>query len=211
MLASCFSDGPVDPVQSIPAIAATMLLAVSILSASISHPYGQTMTLRAQHSVVALGEGGTRLEVSPDYASYLTGLSDIARKAGLNPGDGVIDLTGYYPGSLFAIGAKPLGRAWFIGGLPGSTKVAVAALDMVPCQDLAQAWLLLQPRGPLRLPVEILSRYGINEGLDYESAGVINAPWPVPGVYFEQQLMKPRRDPAVGVAACERARLDNRP
>lgn len=197
---------PRGPEQWIPVIAAMQLIAIAVLNVTIGHPYTQTESLRLQHTPVTMHEGTTTLLVTPDVAHYLGELQRVARDAGYQPGDGVIDLTGYYAATLFAIAAKPLGSAWLVGGRPGTNAITHANLDQVPCEQLGSAWLLIDAKGPIHIPGEVLARYGIDVETDYESVATVKAPWPIPGQYFNHQFMKPRRPLPQALSACSAAR-----
>jgi hypothetical protein len=195
------------PLEWLPAAAAMQLIAVAVLSVTITHPYLQTESLRLQRTPVTLHGGTSTLSVTADMAAYLNGLQKTALNAGFQPGDVVIDMTGFYAASLFALGAKPVGSAWLIGGWKGAEAAAQAALDLVPCEQMAKAWLLVSPSGPIHLPDDVLVRYGLQPAANYESVGTIKAPWPIPGQYFDQQLMRPQRPLEQALNLCKSAKM----
>ena len=86
----------------------------------------------------------------------------------------MIDLTGEGPGTLYAIGAKAIGQAWMIGGVPGSNKMAVAMLNRVSCRDIAETWLLVDPDSRFKLSPSILSNFGLNFERDFDMAAELN-------------------------------------
>lgn len=83
----------------------------------------------------------------------------------------MIDLSGQSPGILYAIGAKNIVQAWIIGGYPGSLKVSKAALDHVPCEKIAEAWVLIEPDGPRSIPTGLMSNLGAAFPRSYHEVG----------------------------------------
>lgn len=181
-------------------------ITIALLYIGMEHPQRQTQALRLNQDVVQITQPGSELRVSRPFADYIRNLTQIAKQNGFKPGEPMIDLTGHYPGALFAIGAKSIGLAWMIGGYKGSEKFAIAALDRVSCEELGKAWVLTEPSGPRKLPPDMLKRYGINLSRDYLEAGALSSP---AGSYrgsFEQRLLKPARHPEDAQSACESRR-----
>ena len=166
-------------------------------------------TLLLRHADVVVTMDDARREIH-DGAVLVDGnrIAAVGRTADLPPdADEVIDLTGHAPGALFALRARALGQPWIIGGYRGSAAFAQAALNTEPCEDLARAWILVEERGPRSLPVEMLSRYGIDARHDALSVG---SAWSPTGEYqrrYVQRLLKPLRDPAAAAATCLKNRL----
>jgi hypothetical protein len=200
-------DGGVSWRKLLPAAAAIQLGTILVVSVSTENPYRQTHPLRDASTVVRIGEGNSTLRVTDDFAGYVAGIQRAAFEAGFKKGGAVIDLTGHYPGSLYALGAVSVGRPWLIGSYPGSDAIAVACLDLVPCSELTGAWVLTEPTGPCRFDSKLLSRYGIDLERDY--AEVVRIPSPA-GDYpksYEQRLLRPIRDPEAARAAYENLRV----
>ena len=141
--------------------------------------------------------GGTRseLRVSADFAEYVQKLQQMAATAGFKANMNVLDLTGHYPGALYALGAKNVGRSWLIGGYPGSDDMAIANLDRVNREDLANAWILTEPTGPRKLPPKILERYGIDLAKDYIEVGSLESPTGTYPDRYRQHLLRPKGAP----------------
>ncbi|MET0674674.1 MAG: hypothetical protein ABW175_02640, partial [Bradyrhizobium sp.] len=104
----------------LPISALTLLLTALIVAAAMEVPYRQSRPLRLQHESVEINRQGSRLLLSEEAASYVRGLGNLAKQNGFGAGDPMLDLTGVSPGSLYLIGARPLGAAWLLGGYPGS-------------------------------------------------------------------------------------------
>lgn len=85
------------------------------------------------------------------------------RELGYQPGQPVLDATGDGPGLVYALGGRPLGVAWIIGGYPGSERAAARVLDAVAPAELRRAWVLVaddSPRALRTLPQMVAQRTG---------------------------------------------------
>lgn len=174
----------------LPAAVGAQLCTTILLFVSMEHPYRQTQPLRLNKDIVHFEGTGSKLLVSPEFADYVARLQLLARTGGFKAGDPMLDLTGRFPGALYALGAKSVGRSWMIGGYPGSEALAIANLDRVSPAELKSAWILTEPGGPRRLPAEILQRYGIAVA-DYHEVGEIDSPRGSYPDSYKQHLLKP--------------------
>jgi hypothetical protein len=156
-------------------------------------------------STQAVDVNGSDLRLDPKIVAFLSAVKSRAREGGFQARTPMIDLSGRNPGVLYALGARPLGAAWLLGGLVTSDQVASMNLDVVPCEQMARAWILDEPDGPRRLSPGILNRHGMNLRRDFELAGRFNADFP--SINSSQELFKPDRSPEQAKAACERARV----
>jgi hypothetical protein len=163
--------------------------------------------LRLQNSAVDLVAGKSRLFLSEPTAAYIRDLHQLSAANGFSAGDPVIDLTGVSPGSLYVMGARPLGVAWTLGrGYPGSGDFLTAALDDEACEAIAASWILTEPGSADSFSPEILGRSGIDVSGDYLQVGTIRSTRGVVPKPFEHRLLKPARSPDVARKACEEAR-----
>lgn len=191
----------------LPFVLATQLIVVVLLLTGMETPYRQPEPLRLNTHTIKIGQSGSSLVLSQDYATYLTAAITDSSKAGFQPNTPVIDLTGQSPSVLFAIGATNIGQAWMIGGYPGSFHMATEALKRVPCEQLAAAWLLNEPEGPRSLSDSLVSTFGASLS-DYE----VVASWHTAkgaGGYDQrpaQQLLKPVRNSGTSIKACIESR-----
>lgn len=154
-----------------PIVFATQAVTAALLQTGFVLPYRQPQPLWKNDSVVELGSAGSRLTLSQGFARYITEAQAAARDAGFVRATPMIDLTGQSPGVLYAIGAESIGQAWTIGGYPGSLGLARAALNLVPCEKIASAWVLFENEGPRSLPVELMVRLGARFPDDYVQVG----------------------------------------
>lgn len=203
--------GASDWVQSswsrlLPLALSSMVMTIVIVEHGMEHPYRDPVPLTSSTVSVRMGEAGKMLLVNPSFATYLETLRQLSSKAGFQPGTPAIDLTGHYPGSLHAIGAKPVGAPWLIGGYPGSDQLAAFNLDLVACQELVRSWVLTEPDGPLRLSPDLLKRYGIDLQRDFEVLGTLDAPIGGFPKSYQQELLKPKLASREALSACENAR-----
>lgn len=116
-----------------------------------------------QKQPLALGPRGDTLSLDVLTRDGLETLARQMAAAGFRRGEPILDATGDGPGLVYALGGRPLGLAWMIGGYAGSERVAARALDRVPLDELRQAWVLSaddNPRALKALPRLLLERTG---------------------------------------------------
>jgi hypothetical protein len=192
-----------------PLVAKNQLITAVLVSVSMEHPYRQTLPLRHATDAVRIGPEGSTLLLSKDLAEYVRGLRRLADKGGFETNTPMIDLTGYSPGAVYALGGNALGAPWLIGGYHGSARSATTVLDAVSCDELAVAWILTEPGGPNEIPLDILKRYGIDPEADLEEIGATHSPGGASATRYAQHLLKPAH-PAEARRACERQRSQTR-
>lgn len=175
----------------LPIAVAAEVCAAALILLSTEHPYREIHPLRENHEQMRFTGTNSKLWVSHEFASYVSNLNALARSGGFGAGDSIIDLTGHYPGALYAVGAKSLGRPWMIGGYAGSEILAEATLDRVPRTTILKSWILTEQSGPRSISKNILNRYGLDLDKDYAEVGsLLTPPGDYPGVYT-QRLLKP--------------------
>jgi hypothetical protein len=200
----------------VPMAAATQLTTIVLIYINMEHPYRQPQPLRQNDQVVAIGADQAKIILASDFAGYLLRLRQIADRAGFEQQTPMIDMTGHYPGALYSLGARSIGRSWLNGGNHFSTEVsAIFLLDMVPCSEISRAWILAEENGPRRFPMEMLKRYGIDVQHDYTEADTLMSPtgylWGFdsgPLGSYGQRLLKPKRSSEIAVSACELRRKE---
>jgi hypothetical protein len=190
----------------LPLAALALVVPAGVLSSAMENPYRQTQPLRMQVAAVEIPPGKSRLLLSEESAAYIRRLQDISAANGFRAGDPALDLTGASPGSLYAMGARPLGAAWIFGGYPGSTDFLLAVLDGEACDAIAASWILTEPSAPDRFSVEMLRQFGIDIATDYAAVGSISSTRSISPQKFEHRLLKPVRSAEAARAACENAR-----
>lgn len=190
----------------LPAASLSMAVCIGVLYSSMENPYRQTQPLRLQLTAVDILPGKSRLFLPEETAAYVRELHQLSAANGFRAGDPALDLTGVSPGSLYAMGARPLGVAWTLGGYPGSRDFLIAALDGETCEAIAASWILTEPGANDSFSPDILRRFGIDMSTDYLDVGSIRSTRSIAPQQFEQRLLKPARSPEVARLACENAR-----
>lgn len=183
------------------------LLTASVVNAGILKPWSQMKDLRAYAAVTPL-PGGGKLVLSQPLHDYLATARAQARAADLEVGTPAVDLSGRSPALLYVLETRALGLPWLIGGFPGSNAVAVEALGLENCADLAKAWILIEPEGPRHLDqASVMASFGAGQ-TDYVVAATLETP-----VYdgdfrnaYRQFLFKPVRPAALAERSCREAR-----
>lgn len=189
-------------------VLASQLVIATIVQTGIEAPYGQPGPLRDQHRKVSIGAPPSSLRLSPGFGDYLEQSIEVSRAAGFKPGTPVLDLTGRSPTTLYAMGATSTSQAWMIGGYPGSDALARAYIARASCEELARAWVLIQPQGTTNLSPTLLNTFGAELDRDYERVGTIVMDQRFSGYreLWTQYLLKPRRSPNAAREACFTAR-----
>lgn len=185
---------------------AVQLVAVALVQAGIEAPYRQPQPLRYNDSEIEIGKPGSTLVLSQSFGQYFAETITVAKQAGFKTRTPMIDLSGRSLGILYGLNAINTGLAW--GGYPGSDQLVIVLLKKVSCEDLAIAWLLVEPEGPARISPEILLSFGANLTTDYKVVGSFKTAEGAGG-YKEaqaQQLFKPVRSVSTAAGACEAVR-----
>jgi hypothetical protein len=190
----------------LPITAITLFLTTMIVAAAMEGPYRQIRPLRLQGDAVEINRQGSRLFLTEQAASYVRGLGLLAKENGLGTGDPVLDLTGASPGSLYVLGARPLGAAWILAGYPGSKDFLTTALRQETCGAIGASWILTEPGSRDAFSPGLLEPFGIDLSRDYLDVGPIRSMRSFSPTIFEQHLLKPTRKPEVARQACEEAR-----
>lgn len=183
------------------AVGALGIVAI-LMAGTTQQPYRQTEALRLQQAAAPVGPAARPLAMASDFAAYITDLREVAETAGFIAGTPMIDLTGHYPGVLFALDAKAIGQAWAVGGYRGSNQLARAALALVPCELVAEAWLLREPDGQRALDQSAV----LPPGLKFEDAGGVKSPTGTYPDAYQQWLSRPVGDMQERRDACEASR-----
>lgn len=186
-----------------PILLVSQVATALLLYSGMESPYRQTQPIRLQSSHVEINHQGNSILVPPDFAIYIKSLQKILASHGFKNGDPMIDLTGHYPGSLYAVGARAIGSPWAIGGYSGSDAFAIAALRRVSCIDIATAWILTEPDGPRHLSSSVLDKLGMNHERDYMQIGELLSPTGSYKTPFKQRVLKPIRTRDNAQAACQ--------
>jgi hypothetical protein len=183
--------------------AALLLIAIIVvpatawlLSNAMQRPYRQNAPLHLQTEPVRFGPAVLYLDL--EAARYLRDV----RAVGPSRGVPVLDFTGAHPGTLFALGAKAVGLAWIIGGYPRSDVIADHALSDIPCEVLAQTWILTAPTGHRAISKSLLGR----PGLDKHGPEVGSFAGPTVEQRATQHFLPPPEDKAAARGACAASR-----
>jgi hypothetical protein len=190
----------------LPAAVLVLVVSTGVLYSAMESPYRQTEPLRLQMSTVDIIPGNSRLFLPEETATYIRRLHELSTANGFRAGTRALDLTGVSPGSLYAMGARPLGVAWASAGYPGSGAFLTTALDDEPCEAIAASWILTDPNAADSFSPEILRQFGIDISTDYQNVGSISSTRSFAPKHFEQWLLKPVRTLDAARQACENAR-----
>ena len=177
-------------------------ISVMILAIGMEYPYRQPR-LRSNSFLVSLQDRKSDLTVSAEFGHYISSLQALATQGGFRPGDPLIDLTGHYPAASVIL-ARAVGLPWMIGGYPGSEIVVSSALERMPCDLLAAAWILTEPNGPRALSEDVVA----NDGTHYEA--VPGSRVSSTGSYprkFKQIFLRPLHAKEVVAERCRQRRI----
>ncbi len=107
--------------------------------------------LLGQQHPLALGTQGRVLKLDATTREGVVLLTQRMAAAGYRSGDAIFDATGDGPGLVYALGGRPLGVAWLIGGYPGSARMASRVFDALAPDELRRAWVLTAEGNPRAL------------------------------------------------------------
>lgn len=182
----------------------TLVLSTQLELDGMRHPYRQAEALAAQTQAIAIGPHAAVLQMSREFAQYITEARDVAVTTQFKANNPMIDLSGQSPGLLFALSARSIGQAWSVGGNAGSAALATRMLAQVSCDDLALAWILIEPHSRRALPTTVITSFGANLAEDFAVVGSFDAPSVPRGRprRARQQILKPIRTVQAATAAC---------
>ena len=197
------------PILLVFGISLQTMVALQLID-GLASPYAQRHPLAENDVALDVGVPGANLILSSDHVRYISTAQKIAERAGFIRGTPIIDLSGFTPGFIYVLGGDAIGMAWTIGGQPGTREYVIQNLRRVPCDQLAVAWILAEPRGPMEIPAEVLASFGANLQVDFEMVGTIKSPELGPAFGYsggrQQELYKPSRPREGAIAACESAK-----
>ena len=173
----------------------------------IQKPYRYNQPLTLDDTNIIINTKSHQLILSKEFATYINDARKIAAQSGFNKQDSIIDLSGQSPGLLYLLGAKSIGTAWNIGGYKGSLDMAKATFNLVHCLDIANSWVLYEPKGPRSISADLLTSLGMNFPKQYQKVGSWETA-PGAGGYEEiriQELYKPL-NVKIARTSCELAR-----
>ena len=186
--------------------AAVVPITLCLVTGSMQQPYRQNAPLHTQLEPIAVGPSHTSLLfVDRESARYLRELrASVPGGSDRLRGTPMLDFTGSHPATVYALGAKAIAMPWLIGGYAGSMAVVDRAVASVPCEILAQAWLLTSPGSQREISLSVLKRQGLDQ--HGPIAGPLTGPWT--GNASVQYLLAPRTDTVTAVAQCAALRRD---
>jgi hypothetical protein len=191
--------------------AAVVPITACLVTSSMQQPYRQNTPLHMQLEPIAIGPlQMSLLFVDRESARYLQELrASVPGGSDRLRGTPLLDFTGGHPATVYALGAKAIALPWLIGGYAGSNAVVDRAVASVPCEILAQAWLLTSPGSQREISLSVLMRQGLDQ---YDPvAGPFTGPWSENASV--QYLLAPRADKVTAVARCTalRRNAESRP
>jgi len=182
----------------------SQLITSIYIKEKLEKPYRYNQPLRLDDSIIIANNKNHQLILSKEFASYINDARKIAAQSGFTKEDAIIDLSGQSPGLLYLLGAKSIGAAWNIGGYKGSLDMAKATFNLVDCKDIANSWVLYEPKGPRSISADLLTSLGMNFPKQYQKVGSWETPLGAGG-YKEirtQELYKPL-NVNIAKASCE--------
>ena len=145
----------------------TFFLVLSILIFSIQlkayrAPYRLNAPIGEQVYKISPLNNHTELYLEKKTYEWAIKLQEAAIENNWCVGDSIIDLTGGSPGVAVILGGVLPGVAWLSGGYKGSDAYALKVLSNIDERVLKQSWILLSPKGKLRISPGVLKKLNIN-------------------------------------------------
>jgi hypothetical protein len=184
---------------------AIQCITIIFLYDALSKPYRQPQPLFHNQELAILGEGKSKLILSMNAASYLERWSAVLNTAGFKKNTPMIDLSGHYPGLIFAIQGKSIGVASSLGGYPSSNKLLIRGLNLVSCEEITQSWILIELNDSNSISSDVLSSFGASLANDFMLVGSNTS------LYEKKQFMyQPRHgNIELAIKKCKSARSEN--
>lgn len=192
------------PLVLAPGLAALLLVGTYVIGTALG-PYRYPPLLEATTRAEVTPAGATLL-LTPEDADRTRALLAEGARLGIGQNTWILDLTGDSPGYIHELGARAAGRAWNLGGYPGSIEATLVALAQQPCR-LTGSWLLVSSAGRRSVdPAAVLGRFGLSVD-DYTVAGTFERiGWAFGGPSYVDtaQILKPRGTLAVSACPADR-------
>lgn len=144
----------------------------------VQSTYRQLSALGKQTIPYRLSTHNTILVDAKTHDTF-NAINKAALAAGYEPGQTILDFTGDGPGLVFALGGRPLGLPWLLGGYSGSEVWAVRMLDKLSAHDVQNAWILSSNDNPRAIKgwQKLLSgRLGPNSHL-FAATALVHTPY----------------------------------
>lgn len=113
----------------------------------VQYTYRQLSALGKQNIPYRFNTNSTIL-VDAKTHDTLSAMNKAALAVGYKPGQTILDFTGDGPGLVFALGGRPLGLPWLLGGYSASEIWAGRMLDKLSSEDIRSAWILSSNDNP---------------------------------------------------------------
>jgi hypothetical protein len=119
-----------------------LIAAIGIIFTSLANPYRQPQFIWSYNSKISLKIDGKPLILSSLTASYLENIHRIASELGFKPNTPIIDLSGQSLGTMYSLGGYTPMVPWILSGVYGSDKFFLHALNLIPCSQIAESWII---------------------------------------------------------------------
>ena len=103
--------------------------------------------LGEQKMPVRVGTGVNTILVDATTRATLQSVMEAARAAGFMRGDAMLDFTDS-PGLVYALGGRPLGSPWLLGGYGHSQALAARVIAQLSSDSLQGVWVLSSDDSP---------------------------------------------------------------
>jgi hypothetical protein len=178
---------------------------------SFAFPYRQLTPLWFNNVKVTIQEGSGELILSKQFADYIIELRRIAKENNFLPETPILDFSGLFPGTLYALNSYTPKNAWIVTAKNDRTKYVSYVFSTIPCEEITRSWILYEnPFDVLPINLLVLEESGINLNTDYSLIGIVKYPRilnPNKGILMtEHYLFKPIKDYNEAVVSCYKAR-----
>jgi hypothetical protein len=179
------------------------MMALAGLAASWRVPYRQPTPLWTMKDEAPIRVGESTLRLPPDQARLIGTIHRLAEITDLRPGTPIIDMSGRYPGAIYAASGRTFINPFLVAGYDWSNSAAQAILGRYPCNVIGEAWILVTEK-PIFSPLDptILSGIGIEPNSSYEAAFRIDGYFTdAEGIPEDLYFLQPK-DPNANISGC---------
>ena len=167
----------------------TLYSSVTVYTA-FDKPYRLMSNVYNQKNKIELPFFQGFLKVDQETHKYIVELQKLSKENELKLGDYLIDLTGRNPGANIVLGAKYIGKPWYLSGYTGSDLFVSELLRQSSYENIKRSWILTTD-GTLSISHTVLEVQNLNLVVDYILVGKIQALNSKNDIFYHY-LWKPR-------------------
>jgi hypothetical protein len=146
-------------------ISQTVLIGILIIS--WRQPYRQYGPIWTYNTETQIPKGGYALKLYSEQSEFINNFYKISDQHGYITNTPIIDMTGSFLGAAYILNGYLPRTPWLYSGNPNSEAMVIAALRRLSCQELASAWLIIDPNFRRIFDPNVLLEAGLGDIKEY--------------------------------------------